>query len=156
MAIENGNLHACYCMVCRNIFTHSCNLEPDDPDPVDICPSCTENLTSRIEMRHLKALLQELQKYYTIERGLMTLIAQIESLILTPEDKLKESWLGNWTYLSMKLQENKDLSLRDYLVLIKLEIHGRKRKDIINRLKTKFNSFRANEEWRLLVKGYNL
>jgi hypothetical protein len=75
---------------------------------------------------------------------------------LGPGDMAMKGWLSNWTYLSMKLQENPDLCSEDYLKLMKLELDGRCRKDIVHRLKNKFNTTRRNEEWQELVQTFNL
>ena len=75
---------------------------------------------------------------------------------LSPGDMAMKSWLSNWTYLSMKLQENPDLCSEDFLKLMKLELEGKCRKDLVHRLKNKFTTSRRNEEWQELVDTFDL
>lgn len=74
-------------------------------------------------------------------------VRDVMNLKLTPKEVQKESWLGNWTYLQIHLKNNeKILNERDYMVLMHLELKGKKRMSIIYRLKTRFNAVRHQRE----------
>ena len=149
-------MNVSYCLICQEVFSYEdTNICPDDPDPVNVCPRCSTDIEQMKIMNQMTELTKRLYRVLPVESSCIQLVYQIKALELTPEDRLKESWLGNWTYLSMCLAENKT-TLRDYLVLMKLELDGKSRKHIINRLRTKYNSIRVTEEWKLMCKEFEL
>lgn len=72
----------------------------------------------------------------------------IKSIKPTPEEQEYESWLGNWTYLSMFIYDNaKMVNERVLLVLIYFECHGKNRFTILKRLVTRYQKLRNIREW---------
>jgi hypothetical protein len=67
-----------------------------------------------------------------------------------PDEALKD-WLGNWSYLSIALKENK-FSESELLSLIKFELMGKCRCQILDRLKARYNKLRARREQQELEK----
>lgn len=80
-----------------------------------------------------------------------TFFDTLRTLKPTSSDQRLSSWLGNWTYLQMHLKHNeKTLTERDFLVLMHYEYLGKKRLDILYRLKTRYNSLRNQRELKEL------
>ena len=80
----------------------------------------------------------------------------IKNLQYTPADLPRREWMGNWTYLAIRLQ-NMDPTPRDLLALIKMELERPEpRKHVVSRLKTRFNTARNTIEWRQIEKGFDL
>lgn len=65
--------------------------------------------------------------------------------------KALADWLTNWSYLALALKENQ-FTEDELLSLIKLELSGACRPQILNRLKSRWNKLRTKRETEELTK----
>ena len=76
---------------------------------------------------------------------------KLQQISLRPlTDEPLNDWLGNWTLLSMKLTE-RNLSEDELLRLIKLELRGKGRYQILDRLYSRYNRVRSIRERKEIV-----
>jgi len=82
------------------------------------------------------------------------LIDQIETLEVSDQEREEYShWICNWSYLSIILQ-SEELAPHQYAVLIKLEIEGKCRENMIHRLFTRYRKLETQRQWKELKEFY--